>query len=216
MAASSVFADMFALPRDPPPSDVASSSTSSTPRDSLEIVDLAEGSNTLSRLIRYAYPRFYFINGEPPVAVVTFLNVERFLNAAEKYDAPIILHTAARVLLPRLLDELQWPIQSWYLACRFGHLDLARAALRKMPHHPIVAPPPVPYDELLRQTNPTSPALLALAQVREMGLGDLPLHAWERLPAVLLQRFARLQARVAVGTRMGTFTWHMAAEEFTF
>lgn len=139
--------------------------------------------------------------------------VEGVLEIAHKYNAPIILYTIARMALPELLIRRKNPVKSWYLAVRFGHLDLARTALRSMPK---VLVRDLEDSKLSRRyTIEEFDEMRASSRagLRELSLGDLSILQLDSLTTKAIRDFARLQAKVMA--KGGAFTWEDAAEEFT-
>ena len=204
---SSVFEDMLSIPQ-PRASSYPSSSSSSSSKEALPVVDVSEKSVSFEIFLRYVVPSAFLVDGLPPKFPLVWdtesINLlETVLETASKYDCPMVGNLIARHNIPLLSKE--YPLHGWAVAVGSGQLEFAKDAIRLFSYSGIkcasarrwvVATKTFQYGQ------------------RDYCLSDLSLDFVERLPAPVIRNFAEVHAKVA-SCRDVSYDWSKAADEFT-
>lgn len=206
-AASTVFDDMLEIPQPPKKRQKMQSQSGGLSVERDDVVQLEERSQPLEIFLRHIITRAYLQNDAAPtfLSFATFKDIALFedvLEMANKYDTPFVFDALARLHLPELTK--QWPLYGWAVACEFGRLELARAALRAFAHK----------SKTLAGAKRWKIKTSKYEQGRrDVCLGDVRSDYIAKLSPSTIRNFCAVHAKV-VGSKNGSYTWLSAADEF--
>jgi len=159
---------------------------------------------TTALLFRFIYKDQYLVDEAPP-NLVSANEIDLVLRFFKKFDMPILLATVAQAYIP-LLPRGSCH-KAFSLACIYGHLSLAREAMKLFGRVSVPQAGARFWNEEhhLFQNDQCSISILV----------DLSAEYTERIPYQALRNLAMVQMKV-LSSGDHFYTRNDAAEEFTF